>query len=65
LSKVEEIDYHNTDLNKMNDEELKKHKAQMDINFTKNQKKPGDEGFEYDKRETFIANQSNEWDEEF
>jgi len=49
----------------MTDEELKKHKAQMDINFMKNQKKPGDEGFEYDKRETFIANQSNEWDEEF
>jgi hypothetical protein len=36
------------DLNKLDDEDLKKRKAQMNITFEKNRKLPGDPGFKYD-----------------
>lgn len=36
------------DLNKLSTEELDRYKAKMDIEYTKNQKKPGDPGFVYD-----------------
>ncbi|KAL4433307.1 hypothetical protein ABPG74_017411 [Tetrahymena malaccensis] len=58
------IDYNNMDLNKLSKEELDKHKAIMDKDFNKNQKKPGDKDFVYDKRATFVQNEENEWDEE-
>ncbi|KAL4492985.1 hypothetical protein ABPG72_020764 [Tetrahymena utriculariae] len=58
------IDYNNMDLNKLSKEELDKHKAIMDKDFNKNQKKPGDKDFVYDKRMTFVQNEENDWDEE-
>ncbi|EAS04489.2 hypothetical protein TTHERM_00616640 (macronuclear) [Tetrahymena thermophila SB210] len=63
-SSATKIDYNNTDLNKLSKEELDKHKAIMDKDFNKNQKKPGDKDFVYDKRQTFVQNEENEWDEE-
>ncbi len=36
----------------------------MEKTFQKNAKKPGDEGFQYDKQEYFNPNKQNEWDEE-
>jgi centrosomal protein CEP19 len=49
----QEKDYDNYDLNKLSVEELKKEKAKMDVNFEKNQKKPDEDGFEYDVRKEF------------
>ena len=40
--KFEDFDYQNTNLNKLNDKELQKHKQSMDKDFSKNQLKPGD-----------------------
>lgn len=62
---LEEFDYDNSDLNKCSDYELKKHKKKMDEHFSKNQLKPGDKGFEYDKRVTFDKDdlEQNSWDE--
>ena len=37
-------------LNKLGDVELKAAKAKMDVAFNANQKKPGDAGYQYDKR---------------
>jgi centrosomal protein CEP19 len=61
----EKVDYNNTNLNKLSKEELQKHKDKMSVLFNKNQKKPGDSGFVYDKQEEFVANEDNEWDEDF
>lgn len=63
---LEEFDYDNSDLNKCSDYELKKHKKKMDENFSKNQLKPGDKGFQYDKRVTFDKDdlEENSWDED-
>ena len=61
----EEIDYDNTNLNKLSNEELKKHKDKMNVLFSKNQAKPGDSNFIYDKQEEFHPQESNEWDEDF
>jgi len=36
------------DLNKLSTEELDKHKVAMDVEFLRNQRKKGDEGFQYD-----------------
>jgi len=58
------VDYHNTNLNKLSKAELDKHKAKMDVHFSKNQKKPGDKDFVYDKQEEFDPQEENEWDEE-
>ena len=50
---LKDFDYSNTDLNKCGDYELKRHKLNMDKGFAKTQLKPGDQGFEYDKRVEF------------
>jgi len=60
----EKIDYNQANLNKLNKEELQKHKDKMDVLFNKNQKKPGDAGFVYDKQEEFVPQEENEWDED-
>jgi len=54
-----EVDYDNTNLNKLSNEELQKHKDKMSVMFNKNQKKPGDKGFEYDKQQDFVPNEEN------
>jgi len=43
---------------------LKKHKDKMTVLFNKNQKKPGDPDFVYDKQEEFDPQEDNEWDED-
>jgi len=60
----DEIDYNNTNLNKLSQEEVQKHKNKMDVLFNKNQKKPGDSGFIYDKQEEFAPAGDNEWDDD-
>jgi len=60
----DQVDYGTANLNKLSKEELQKHKDKMDVLFNKNQKKPGDQGFEYDKQEEFYPDEDNEWDEE-
>jgi len=60
----EKVDYNSTNLNKLSKAELDKHKAKMDKNFVKNQKKPGDKDFVYDKQEEFHPQEENEWDED-
>ena len=40
---------HTKNLNKLSDTELAAHKKAMDRDFSKNQLKPGDPGFVYDK----------------
>jgi lipopolysaccharide export LptBFGC system permease protein LptF len=59
------VDYQKTNLNKLSKEELDKHKKKMDVVFNKNQKKPGDAEFVYDKQEDFEPKEDNEWDEDF
>jgi len=61
----EKIDYNSTNLNKLSKEELQKHKDKMDVLFNKNNKKPGDPGFVYDKQQEFTPKEENEWDDEF
>ena len=70
-SKVaENFDYSKTNLNKLSNTELALHKKKMDEKFSKNQLKPGDNGFQYDKRIDFTKKaESNKkgdtsWDEE-
>lgn len=60
-----EVDYDTANLNKLSNEQLQKHKQKMDIEFAKNQKKPGDPGFVYDVQEEFNPQEENEWDEDF
>jgi len=50
------------DLNKLDNEALKQKKAKMDVLFNKNQKKPGDQDFQYDLQEDFNPKFANEWD---
>ena len=58
-------DFEDEDLNKLNDSELKKKKAEMDIGFEKNNIKKGDANFKYDIRKEFDHEQyAAEWDEE-
>lgn len=64
------FDYKNTNLNKLSNEQIALHKKKMDENFHKNQLKPGDKGFEYDKRIDFTKkkqveddDEENSWDE--
>lgn len=65
------------DLNKLDDQELKKVKSKMDVLFQENQKKPGDPGYQYDKRvirfqstgsgnlqEDFKPTGTSDWDDE-
>jgi centrosomal protein CEP19 len=50
-------------LNKLSDEELAKHKADMDVLFLKNQKKPGDADYVYDVQVEFPeTDQPSGWD---
>jgi centrosomal protein CEP19 len=44
------FDYENEDLNKLNDEELKKRKDQMEKLYEKNKVNPGDENYVFDVR---------------
>ena len=50
---LSKVDYKNKNLNKLGNEELAKHKRAMDKDFNANQLKPGDAGFQYDKRVDF------------
>lgn len=66
---LQEFDYKNTDLNKCGDYELKRHKLNMDKQYSKNIVRKGDPGFEYDKVVEFNvkANEAasdNSWDED-
>jgi hypothetical protein len=65
---MKNFDYANTNLNKLSDAELALHKQKMDLNFHKNQLKPGDPGFQYDKRIDFTKKTSQQkdtsWDED-
>mmetsp|Transcript_20994 Transcript_20994/g.45411 ORF Transcript_20994/g.45411 Transcript_20994/m.45411 type:complete len:209 (-) Transcript_20994:192-818(-) len=54
-------------LNKLSTAELEKHKRQMDVEFFKNQKKPGDPGFKWDVRvDHEVADDASScgWDED-
>lgn len=61
-----EFDYEKTDLNKLSQGEIAAHKKKMDEKFVKNQLRPGDKGFQYDKRVDFKSNKAGaaEWDED-
>lgn len=51
-------------MNKLTVDQLKKEKAKMDIDFEAHQLKPGDTGFEYDKRVTFDGpREDGSWDD--
>lgn len=47
------VDYNEFNLNKLSPEEVQVHKQRMDEVFQKNALKPGDAGFQYDKRIEF------------
>lgn len=53
-----------SDLNKVSQDELQKAKGKMNKTFEQNQLKPGDHGFQYDKRVAFKTQGSSDWDEE-
>ena len=55
MEDLKKFDYKNTDLNKMSDYQIKRHKENMDKEFAKKVLKPGDKGFEYDKRVDFSS----------
>ena len=58
-------EFEDEDLNKLNDSALKKKKAEMDIEFEKNNIKKGDANFQYDIRKEFDHEQyAAEWDDE-
>lgn len=64
------VDYSTMNLNKLSTEQIAAHKKKMDEKFSKNQLKPGDQGFVYDKRIEFkkseggAAKQDTSWDED-
>ena len=67
------FDYENEDLNKLDNEELKKHKDRMESNYAKNAIMPGHKEFVYDKEVSGIClnkvefktdGLKSEWDEE-
>ena len=69
LNDLKKFDYKNTDLNKMSDYQLQRHKQNMEQDFKKNVLKPGDKGFEYDKRVDYSSQlmdnkEDNSWDED-
>jgi len=45
MDDLKRFDYNNTDLNKMTDYQLQRHKQNMDKEFSKKVLKPGDKGF--------------------
>ena len=65
VKSVPSIDYNKYDLNKLNDEELDKHKKQMDETFNKHHIDPKDSRFKYDIEVEFKTQPGNaEWDED-
>ena len=53
-------------MNKLSAVQIAEHKKKMDEKFLKNQLKPGDSGFQYDKRIDFTKKKpavDNSWDE--
>ena len=64
-TKKAELNYDtNTNLNKLSKAEIDAQKSKMDLLFNKNQSKPGDQDFVYDKQEDFEPYEENEWDED-
>jgi hypothetical protein len=62
--KKDEVDYNNTNLNKLNKAELDKHKKKMDVLFNQNRKDKDDPDFVYDVQQDFEPHEDNEWDED-
>ena len=58
------VDYAKTNLNKLDDKTLAKHKQAMEKGFSANQLKPGDSGFEYDKKVEFKKAEPGELDDD-
>eukprot|EP01116_Phalansterium_solitarium_P011327 TRINITY_DN26970_c0_g1_i1.p2 TRINITY_DN26970_c0_g1~~TRINITY_DN26970_c0_g1_i1.p2 ORF type:complete len:191 (+),score=55.44 TRINITY_DN26970_c0_g1_i1:732-1304(+) len=57
-------DFGDKDLNKLGDAELKAAKSQMDTAFEATRLKPGDPGYQYDKRIEFKpAAEASDWDD--
>eukprot|EP00796_Vickermania_ingenoplastis_P004156 gene4156-2998_t len=53
----------NVDLNHADDDTVKEFKEVMDIKFNEHVLKPGDEGYEYDKRVAVQPTQKSDWDD--
>lgn len=51
------------DLNRCSNDLNYRVKEQMSEHFEAHRLKPGDKGYEYDRRVDFVSNESNEWDE--
>ena len=60
---VSQIDVDKENLNRLNNKAVSKIKGNMDKQFQEHFIPKGALGFEYDKREDFQAEESNEWDE--
>ena len=56
LKEIEKLD-----LNKLTDEEVSEIKKTMDLKFQA--LKPGDPGYVYEKNQSFVAEESNDWDD--
>lgn len=52
------------DLNLVSEDELKKVKEEMDVEFNKHRKVLGDDGFVYDVQKDFNPTEDNDWDSE-
>jgi hypothetical protein len=63
MKKEETTDIDEIDLNKLTPEEVMQYKKKMDLEFNKNQLRPGDEGYEYDLRKDFVPEDNCSWDE--
>lgn len=61
---IQDKDYQKKNLNKLSTYELAKEKQKMDVGFNKNQVKPGDPGYVYDKVVDFSKQpkEDNSWD---
>lgn len=51
------------DLQRVGPAALQAAKAKMDVVFEEKKLKPGDEGFEYDRRTDFVATEDSGWDD--
>ena len=56
------VDYQNFDLNRLDPEEVQKHKNKMESGFRRNSLKAGDPGFIYDLRTEFKPTETHDWD---
>jgi hypothetical protein len=53
------------DYNRVSESQLKQVKQKMDVVFAQNIVRPGEEGYQYDKRVAFqAAQEASEWDDE-